>query len=539
VTVTELVAVLGLQMDQAAFKAADDVLHNLKNGALAIGIAVAGAATAVGAMIQSTADAGDELDATSQALGVTTDTLQELRYAAKLSNVGAEELGVGLQQLSRTAREAAENGGDAAVGFQKAGVQIRDSSGHIRPVEDLLGDLADHFKAIPDGTEKTALAMQLMGRSGARMIPVLNGGSEGLAQLSQEAHDLGIVLDQETIAAGADFKDTMDRVDAALTGLKYAIAGPLIHGAADLAKLFVAWVKANREWMATKIHAGIALASGAMKALWAFLQPVFAIFNALVIKTGLWKLALGALALVIAGELGMAIGAAVTAIGGMITSLFTLTAAEVSAALIPIAMGLAWLALAAVVALVAEDIYQFVTGGQSELGDLIAWLDKVDPSDNAFIKLLKSIGSLIFDVTDPKKWAQVGDNLTAVFSTVFDYLKGLVSSALDWIVEKFKAWAPAIGKMLISLLVPGGAGLLSAGGAIAGLFGSGAASPAASAANSSSSTTAVAGGTVNAPITINAAASHDPAAIATSAVDHLDDWHGRMLQSTMAAVSTP
>ncbi|MFJ4230115.1 hypothetical protein ACIPYV_21325, partial [Paenarthrobacter nicotinovorans] len=65
----------------------------------------------------------------------------------------------------------------------------------VKPMAEILPGLADKFKSMPDGAEKTALATQLFGRSGAQMLPFLNKGSEGIGQLTDKAKQMGLVID--------------------------------------------------------------------------------------------------------------------------------------------------------------------------------------------------------------------------------------------------------------------------------------------------------------------------------------------------------
>ena len=68
-----------------------------------------------------------------------------------------------------------------------------------------------------------------------------------------EARDLGIVLDKQTIEAGDNLGDSVDRVKAAVRGLSYAIAGPLISEMNAIATSVVEWVKANRTLLAQRL----------------------------------------------------------------------------------------------------------------------------------------------------------------------------------------------------------------------------------------------------------------------------------------------
>ena len=109
----------------------------------------------------------------------------------------------GLLFLSRNASAAAGGSKEAAEGFQRLGVKLKDADGKLRSPAELIYDVADGLQRLPDGTEKAALAMKLFGRGGAELVPVLNGGRGGLRALGVEARELGVVLSKDAIAAAA------------------------------------------------------------------------------------------------------------------------------------------------------------------------------------------------------------------------------------------------------------------------------------------------------------------------------------------------
>src|SRR5690606_14944428 len=81
-----------------------------------------------------------------------------------------------------------------------------------------------------------------------------------------------------------------------------------------------------------------------------------------------------------------------------------------------------WALLAAAIILVADELYTFVTGGETLLGRLIGWFDKIDPEDNALVVLLKAAGALLFDLSDPRKWERLGDAITSALRPVLDWI---------------------------------------------------------------------------------------------------------------------
>jgi hypothetical protein len=86
---------------------------------------------------------------------------------------------------------------------------------------------ADYFARLPDGPAKTAAAMERFGKSGADLIPILNKGRAGIAQLEAEARRLGVTVDNETAESVANANDEIDRLHLSIQGLANSMAGDL------------------------------------------------------------------------------------------------------------------------------------------------------------------------------------------------------------------------------------------------------------------------------------------------------------------------
>lgn len=83
--------------------------------------------------------------------------------------------------------------------LKKLGIETKDTQGKQLPFSKILNNVADRFKNMPDGIDKTAASLELFGRSGKDLIPLLNQGSDGLEQLAKKADELGITLTPENL----------------------------------------------------------------------------------------------------------------------------------------------------------------------------------------------------------------------------------------------------------------------------------------------------------------------------------------------------
>ncbi|TGU99166.1 hypothetical protein EN794_000015 [Mesorhizobium sp. M00.F.Ca.ET.151.01.1.1] len=186
----------------------------------AITAAAAGAGAAVLELASSAGEAADQAGKAAQSAGVTTQAYTELAFAAKMSNLEQADLDAGMSKLNKTLGAAANGSKSAIELFKKLGVSIRDSAGNLRTPDAVLLDLADAFSKLPDGALKSALAIQLFGKSGAKLLPFLNEGKKGLIDLGAEAKALGVTLTDAQAKIGDNLGDALDSVSAAAGGVK-------------------------------------------------------------------------------------------------------------------------------------------------------------------------------------------------------------------------------------------------------------------------------------------------------------------------------
>lgn len=159
---------------------------------------------------------GGEVKGLSRLTGDTVEQSSELRFAAHETGIEYASLTTGI----RTLEKHLVANDDAAKAL---GITYRDASGNLLPFHTTLDAIANRFADMPDGAEKTALAIQLFGRSGATLIPFLNKGSSGLAEMADEAERLGLVLDESAIATVSDATKATRDWESALQAVEVAI----------------------------------------------------------------------------------------------------------------------------------------------------------------------------------------------------------------------------------------------------------------------------------------------------------------------------
>ena len=205
-----------------------------------IGTAIAGFATGAFAnWIKESIDAADAAAETAQSLGITVESFQALSYAASTAGVEQEGLTGAINKFNKTISQAAAGGKKQAAAFADIGVSVRDSNGGLKDADKLMLEVADKFQGLEDGANKAALAQDLFGKTGAKLIPLLNSGKQGITDLMTEAQKLGLVMSAESAAAADQFNDAMTALDGVGRGMANNLATSLLPYLNDLAGLML------------------------------------------------------------------------------------------------------------------------------------------------------------------------------------------------------------------------------------------------------------------------------------------------------------
>lgn len=226
------------------------------------GTVMLGASAAVGGSIlavgKSTADyAGDMYDM-ARGAGIGVEAFQKLAYAGRMSGVETEKLSASLVKFDRMVAEATGGNKTYMQTFEDLGIKIKDSAGNLRQPNEIFEDVADIFHNTEDGIGKTALAVELFGKSGADLIPMLNDGKAGLKAFYAEAERLGLALSNEMIAKGDAFSDQLENIGEQVKGVKLQLGAALIPALSaateKISKVIdkiTKWVQENPELAAT------------------------------------------------------------------------------------------------------------------------------------------------------------------------------------------------------------------------------------------------------------------------------------------------
>lgn len=204
------------------------------------GLSVTGTLIGIGVAIKGAIDQADELGKSAQKIGVPIEELSKLKYAADLSGVSMEQLENNLGKLAKNMSLAAGGSDEAQKGFRALGVSVTGADGALRPTADVVADIAGKFEKLSDATGgKAALAMEVFGKSGRDMIPLLNSGAKGLREMYTEAEQLGLVISEKTYKAAEAFNDNLTRLDRVKQGMVLTITAQLLPALQTMSGMLV------------------------------------------------------------------------------------------------------------------------------------------------------------------------------------------------------------------------------------------------------------------------------------------------------------
>lgn len=207
----------------------------IKAGTAVIGAAIAGATAAavatgkafVGAA-KDVAAYGDEVDKTSQKMGLSASAYQEWDYVMKIAGTEMSSMTTGLKTLTNKLDDAKNGSASAQAMFSALGLSLEDLKSMTR--EDLFAATIKGFQGMADSTERAALANDLFGKSGQNLAPLFNMTAEETQALIDQANEYGMVMDDTAVKASADFTDSMTTLKQTMQGVKNSLMSSFLPG---------------------------------------------------------------------------------------------------------------------------------------------------------------------------------------------------------------------------------------------------------------------------------------------------------------------
>ena len=399
-----------------------------RTGRNILGLATAAAAPLAG-MTLAFASAGDKLDKMSKRTGVSVKALSELAFAAEQSGSSIDSVEKGIRGMQRSLLNAEMGSKAASDALASIGLSANELSG-MSP-EDQFTAIADAIAKVQDPSKRAALAMQLFGRAGSELLPMLAENAEGIAELREEANELGRTMSEEDAKAAAELTDAMNRVKSTLIGTKNQIGAALAPAMTKLAGLISATTKTIVPFVKENKHLVQLFAAGiiAIGGLGAGLVTI----GGLLIGAGMAVGAFGTLLGVLFSPLGLAIGG-IAALGLALKKYTNIGGGAIEALRArfgPLVKDVGKAVGAIVAALQAGDMEK-AWELTSDLIELV-WIDMTEEIRSAWISMMKFILSTGDSIAIGigkifQGLATVLEGMMATYKTIYD---GIYDSVLE------------------------------------------------------------------------------------------------------------
>ena len=221
-----------------AFKAAGRVIG-------ATVTAIAAVTTAIAGLAVKTVDYMGDIDDNAQRVGMSTDAYQKWAYAMQLAGGDASTLQVVMRELTTFTNELSAGQGDALLTLQKLGIGYEDFM--AMPVDQQLQAIIEGLQGMESQTDKTTIAQEIFGnRAYQQLMPILNQEKGYVDDLFTSMEDLGLVISDDVIKAGAALGDALDQLKLTFKNVGASIMADLfpqlelvivgLHGMATGAK---------------------------------------------------------------------------------------------------------------------------------------------------------------------------------------------------------------------------------------------------------------------------------------------------------------
>lgn len=421
---------IGLNQIGPAVGKVHEAASNVVGEVAKIGAVAGGAVFGLAALIKASSDAGDALAKSADRVGLSVDAYAQLSFVAGRAGVSQEEFTVAMDQYSKAVGNARANTGPLYSLLKSVSPVLLQQVKAAKSSEAAFDLMMHALAKIQDPAKRAALAAAAFGRSGMKMSALVQHGVGEIAELRAEY--VRIAGSQEKYARGSeDLNDAIGDVTTAFGGLASSVMGELNPVFTDLAKRVKEFIVANRagiaKW-ATDSAAAISawVKGGGIERLVQNLKDFTARAAEVIDKVGGMKVALGAVAAVIAGS-------AVASIASLIVSMANLTVmiAGVVASLDKLAFG----------QLVADlaDVIPMIASGTSvmEAFNLVLAANPIGLVITA-IGLLAGAAYLIYKHWDPIK---------AFFKDLWDGLVSGVKKAWAYLEPIFEK----IGKFILKI----------------------------------------------------------------------------------------
>lgn len=261
-------------------------LDGVKKALIGLTVVSAGATAGLIAMVVSAAHVGDEIGNTAPMLGLTVEEFQRYRYAANLASVSNEEFVGSTQILVRNIGDAIRGNTNMAISFRQVGISMGDLK--RLTTGEILRKMSDGLAHIPSQSRRVSLEMDLLGRSGARMGEFLSKGTKEMDRVMAEVEAFGL-FDKASAEQANQVGNSFIRLGSIFSGIKNEIAVGLFPIVKKIVDGVRGWILAHKDLIHSGIHTFVTTLSAVLEKTWTVVRRVAKAIDLAVMAMGGWR----------------------------------------------------------------------------------------------------------------------------------------------------------------------------------------------------------------------------------------------------------
>ena len=369
--------------------------------------AAAALVTAMGGLAYKSVQTADDLNTLSKQTGLSTDFLQKMEYAA-------DRIDVPFDNISSAVTKMKKNMGGSGEAFDKLGVSVKDSTGHMRSAEDVFMDTIKALSQIPNEVERDQAAYEIFGRTADELAGIIDDGGEAFRKYGNEAEDLGLILSGDTLNRINETNDAIDKSKAQLKAAGLELGATIATGLAPVVEKL----------------------SGFVQKLVGWLQKLTPEQTNLIITIGLIVAAVGPLLLII-GQIATGIGALMT-LAPALVSAFTFIISPIG------------LIIAAIAAAIAIGVLLYKNWDEIKEKAVEVWNKLVDGWNNFKTNLSEAFRT--FGENAKQSLTQTWENIKSATISAWDSIKASISGKIQAIKDEATSKFNAIKNTIQSVI---------------------------------------------------------------------------------------
>jgi hypothetical protein len=421
--VRELVTRLGFEADTRSATRYEKTIQEVKSAARVAATAVAALGTAATGLVWQFTSASTETLSWANRLGIATDELQRLQFAAGKYSVTNEALIDGLKELSlRTDEFARGEGGQAEEAFDRLGLSAQELNRVAGDTSELFELVRGRISQVGDAASRQRIADELFGgQAGEQFTEFLGASADEIDRLRSLADDVGAVVPRDVLERAREFSRETGTLTSTIGGLGKVLAAELLPGYRNFVQWTQAWLRTNSELIRQNIRAFVERLSFAVETAVDAIASMARFIDRAVESTIGWDRATKLLTAVIYGLIATKLAQWMWGLAGAIAT--TVTRVGLLRAAFMALQRVKIVALLVLIGVAVEDLITWINGGESALGKWIGSWKEFKEEIKPILDLLEGIFTLDADK---------------------------IMQAFDDLKQRLKEWAPGLRDILLS-----------------------------------------------------------------------------------------